>query len=276
IIYGRKLSYNPLGADLRTFGWSLSGGVDLDSNGYPDLLVGAFGSDAAILLRSKPVIVANALIDEKSLEPIDKEKPKDCGQLYGTTKVTVDKDLILGRFICKLEVLVDKLSGSLRAYFDDGKNSRNFSCQASKNRPFRRDLALFIPETNRDWLNPIKMKFTVNLDASKPAKPFEGSPLINLNDFPVLDSKYSVKNFKIEFDNKCGPDRRCQADLKLNCTLPGLALYADYDKFLKDAGKDGNIDLKYVVHNDGERAYETLLYVIFDENWVERPQIIKG
>jgi integrin alpha 7 len=27
---------------LKTFGYSLSGGVDLDGNGYPDLLVGAY------------------------------------------------------------------------------------------------------------------------------------------------------------------------------------------------------------------------------------------
>lgn len=35
---------------LRTFGYSLSGGVDLDANGYPDLLVGAY-ENVSYLLR---------------------------------------------------------------------------------------------------------------------------------------------------------------------------------------------------------------------------------
>ena len=41
---------------LSTFGYSLSGGFDLDGNSYPDLLVGAFGSDQVLLLRGKPII----------------------------------------------------------------------------------------------------------------------------------------------------------------------------------------------------------------------------
>jgi hypothetical protein len=42
--------------DLSGFGVSLSAGMDMDSNKYPDILVGAYSSDTAILLRSRPVV----------------------------------------------------------------------------------------------------------------------------------------------------------------------------------------------------------------------------
>jgi hypothetical protein len=36
---------------LSTFGFSVSGGMDLDENEYPDLVVGAYEADTAVYLR---------------------------------------------------------------------------------------------------------------------------------------------------------------------------------------------------------------------------------
>lgn len=40
---------------ISTFGFSLSGGMDLDDNEYPDLVIGAYESDRAFFVRSRPV-----------------------------------------------------------------------------------------------------------------------------------------------------------------------------------------------------------------------------
>ncbi|KAH9513198.1 Integrin alpha-7 [Bulinus truncatus] len=54
-----------IGFNLSSFGYSLSGGFDLDANGYPDLLVGAYESDTVALLRSRPIIKIKPLFSVK-------------------------------------------------------------------------------------------------------------------------------------------------------------------------------------------------------------------
>ncbi|CAG2057294.1 unnamed protein product [Timema podura] len=65
----------------KTFGYSLSGGLDLDQNGYPDLLIGAYEHDSVIVLRSRPIIgIVTTITPEKNLQNIDPNKqgcPKD-------------------------------------------------------------------------------------------------------------------------------------------------------------------------------------------------------
>lgn len=50
VIYAEDIGYIR-GERLSTFGFSLSGAIDLDRNQYPDLVVGAYESSAAIVFK---------------------------------------------------------------------------------------------------------------------------------------------------------------------------------------------------------------------------------
>lgn len=56
--------------NLQTFGYSLTGGLDMDRNGYPDLVVGSYADDAIYILRAKPIIEISTKI-EGNLTRID-------------------------------------------------------------------------------------------------------------------------------------------------------------------------------------------------------------
>lgn len=64
------------GSPLPTFGYSLSGRTDLDLNGYPDLLIGAYEADAVVLLRARPIIGINTTISPvANLKKVDPTRP---------------------------------------------------------------------------------------------------------------------------------------------------------------------------------------------------------
>ncbi|KAG7174989.1 Integrin alpha-IIb-like [Homarus americanus] len=63
--------------EIRGFGFSMDGGIDVDGNGYPDLIIGAVESDRAILVRSKPVIRLVGGIRFKKQDMIVEDE-KDC------------------------------------------------------------------------------------------------------------------------------------------------------------------------------------------------------
>jgi hypothetical protein len=61
---------------IRTLGYSLSGnGVDLDQNGYPDLISGAYESDLVILIRARPIVnITSTVGPAENLRNIDPSK----------------------------------------------------------------------------------------------------------------------------------------------------------------------------------------------------------
>lgn len=62
------------GESLTTFGSSLSGGIDLDDNTYPDLVVGAYASGAAIGLLARPITNIKTEVRTPNFTLIDASK----------------------------------------------------------------------------------------------------------------------------------------------------------------------------------------------------------
>lgn len=62
-----------ISSNLQTFGYSLSGGLDMDKNGYPDLVVGSYADDSVYILRARPIIQISTKI-EGNLTRIDPNK----------------------------------------------------------------------------------------------------------------------------------------------------------------------------------------------------------
>lgn len=61
----------------KTFGYSLSGGLDMDKNSYPDLLVGAYDLDRAILFLTRPIIGIRIEIQSEDMANINASR-KGC------------------------------------------------------------------------------------------------------------------------------------------------------------------------------------------------------
>lgn len=97
--YCQRIAATDLSArqPLSAFGYSLSAGADVDENGYPDVVVGAFQSDAVVVLRSRPVVnVMTTLraypkvIDPKVTQCRRDGLPYNCFKLQACLRFTVN------------------------------------------------------------------------------------------------------------------------------------------------------------------------------------------
>lgn len=85
--------YIPQGIGMRSFGWSLAGGFDLNNDDYPDLLVGAYESDAAVFFKSRAIIDTKVRFDftPSNISLITRE----CAKIDGTQVSCITIDVCL-------------------------------------------------------------------------------------------------------------------------------------------------------------------------------------
>ncbi|XP_058417162.1 integrin alpha-IIb [Diceros bicornis minor] len=235
------------------FGFSLRGATDIDDNGYPDLLVGAYGANKVAVYRAQPVVMVTVqLLVQDSLNPA----VKDCVLPQTKTSVScfniqmcvgVSGHNIPQKLRLNAELQLDRqkprqgrrvlLLSSQQAgttlHLDLGRRTSPF-CNTTK--AFLRDEADF-----RDKLSPIVLSLNVSLqpetDGLAPGLVLHGDTHVQEQTRIILD---------------CGDDDLCVPQLHLTASVKGSPLLI---------GVDNVLELQMDAANKGEGAYEAELAV---------------
>ncbi|XP_075968357.1 integrin alpha-V isoform X2 [Anarhichas minor] len=242
-----------------SFGYSMTGNTDIDQNGYPDLIVGVFGADKAVLYRARPVISVNATLD--MTPQIINPEEKTC-TLPGTSTLvscfTVKYCLKASghgapaTLNFRVDLLLDRLKqkeATKRVLF---LHSRTF--QFAKNMTVsngrgpaceEQEVFLMGDREFRDKITPISVVMEYSLDYQRAADQTGLLPILD-----VSAPSNVTKQAHILLD--CGDDNICKPDLKLSVTSDREQIYF---------GDDNALTLEISAENQGEGAYEAELHV---------------
>lgn len=258
---------------INTFGSYLSGGVDIDDNGYPDLVVGAYNSSAAIALLSRTIISIQTDVPKKGeIKAID-PSIKGCAE-----DMTSNSTCFSFKTCCSIDPMAmdDKpqklniiytieaetfknLKKFSRVYFgpDVGSRSnvikRSFEIETNGKQTCFNEI-VYIKESAKDIQTPIKF----HLNYTMVEKPLKSSGLEELN--PILDQTQADRTFSANFQKDCGNDDVCESQLEVDATL-GLEREKN-GQYTFVLGKSDDVQLNVAVKNLADSAYEAQLYVL--------------
>ncbi|XP_077386386.1 integrin alpha-7 isoform X2 [Festucalex cinctus] len=227
--------------DVRRFGYSISGGLDVDENQYPDLAVGSL-NNSVVLFRSRPVI---HVVREISIDPeyIDLTQHNCQGRdgvcievkacfVYAAHPVHYSPHLTL---VVRFEADSDrrKLGLPHRINFL-GRSSLEPEYMQTEEVELHRQkhpactTATFqLHENIRDKLRPISLAITHTI---KPVPPRRHSGAKRLEKLaPVLNvSPSNTLHSEVNFLREgCGSDKICQSNLKLSYRFGTRPLTSD-------------------------------------------------
>ncbi|XP_037089732.1 LOW QUALITY PROTEIN: integrin alpha-PS3-like [Pollicipes pollicipes] len=245
----QRIAARDLSGALRGFGVSVSRGVDVDGNGYPDLAVGSHASGDAVLLRSRPVVefVASLTAEPNKLETSTTEfGVHACLSYRGESvppKLDVTVTLKVESFHAQSAILVD----------DQYQTSVTFPWEIRKEKNMCRSFAVGIRSQGLiDYTKPVQMSMRYALLSADDKKPGEDATFVdtdtsaragrrkrqvvfpsNLKQIDDFCTSCPVPNLNmanqrrlmlsVPFSVGCGEDAVCDTDLKLSYKFDGLS-----------------------------------------------------
>ncbi|XP_036319120.1 integrin alpha-PS2 isoform X1 [Rhagoletis pomonella] len=246
----------------RTFGFALSGGLDMDGNTYPDLAVGAYASDQVFIFKSRPVAAVNAMtsfvnqsklisLDDRSCQTVRDGKRVACTEIMTCWSYT--GEYLPGSLEFDVSWVLDaKKPKKPRMFFllDEGKNIRNLSISLQYGKTYCRNETVYLVDNVQDKLTPLEVEMRYDLRSRRRMAPVIRRKRDALE--PVIDqNREIILRDAINIQKNCGLDNICIPDLQLDIVT--------VDKYLHGSRKP--LVVEVTVTNRNEDAFESAFYM---------------
>ncbi|XP_049283064.1 integrin alpha-PS2 isoform X3 [Anopheles funestus] len=250
----------PVVTRLSTFGFALSGGIDLDGNQYPDMVVGAYESDKAFVFKARPVAAMEAstlfgterkliALDDRNCTVVQTQKQVACTVLHSCLKykgINVPPSLDI-----EISWTLDaRKSRNPRMFFldQDGNSNRTLSMRLFRDKLECRSDMVYVADNIRDKITPLEVEMAYRLRQSAQSR--QRRPRANVE--PVLDhNRGTVQRDTINIQKNCGPDNVCVPDLRMEVK--------SVDDYL--LGSNNLLSVEVLITNRGEDAFEAGFYM---------------
>ncbi|CAK8695049.1 unnamed protein product [Clavelina lepadiformis] len=304
VLYGKDLKETAAGIlqhEMKGFGYSLSGGLDMDFNGYPDLLIGSL-SDTAVLYRTRPIVnVEAAITSSVNKINVNLEKSKH------TTLITLDSGTKYKRVTFNVTVCMSYTSipatfneyvnikytikldpkrldqhllprASLDPYEAVVSSSATMSLYPqSLSKPRCKEKPVYVKKEVQDKLSPIEVSLEYEIVQYDITPEILKEGLHSTNDYPILNKDINNVLFtQVNISKNCGSDEICESNLRMT------AEYVIFPKNSKNweplsTGSDGKplllvgnekeIGIRVIVTNPfpGEDGHQAVLHVILPD-----------
>jgi len=265
-IYASDFSQKPRG-----FGQSISGEMDIDSNGYPDIIIGSYLSSHVHILKSRPILKMTGEVNlNRTKVSLSGDNVKPCRVIQSVDYECIEVQFclqytgfsVLQSIDVQVEIETDKGKiGQKRAIMIEGgkeKSLVSFRKTYTKDKKNCTTLTIYVQQS------PSSLSSGITVSANyKYIQPTSGcSGVCPVADYASKGLSSQVLEKEITYLRGCKSETKCIADLKVKgkAEIPGGLSKIEYgvvDKFT----------LKLSVENIGENAFLSKMTIQYADDF---------
>ncbi|XP_061091253.1 integrin alpha-4-like isoform X2 [Conger conger] len=266
--YVQRITGALLGNPFKMFGQSVSGGIDVDGNGYPDIAVGAFLSDSAVVLRTRAVVIVEAFV----ILPVSVNRSQLLCSENGQPAVCINVNVcfkVQGRripgkigLLYNLSADVNHLEAFPSRFYFTGNGTSNTTAGRVETEPGSLTCVphrAFMRRDVRDIFTPILFEMKYELGEHSVPKDVSGS-------FPPLKPVQQRKGNSNQVANQTEFARycawvNCSTNLQVSASLVLPQSYKNMQYFA--LGEKKTVMLNVTLINSGDDAFLPRIYLRF-------------